>query len=314
LKLITSVTGTLPWNTLDVVDAHNHVWIDPVSGSNPNNPVLNNFNNIARELIDYKKSGGNAIVDCQPGGCGRNGTMLAQLSKISGVAIISATGFHRPIYYSSDYWLWQSNADKITDVFIQEIEKGEQETLESDSPVKSGFIKIACEVTLEKTYQPALHAAAEAARQTCRSIEIHTEKGESAREILSFFVNLGVDPHQIILCHMDKRPDIGLHCELAQAGAALEYDTFFRTKYQPEVFLWPLILKMIAAGFENQICLATDMAEEVYWTNPANGPGLSSLPVQIRKRLLDEGLNAATVHKLTGENICRILATEIDSD
>jgi 5-phospho-D-xylono-1,4-lactonase len=309
-EFITSVTGNIPWKTMGITDAHNHVWIDPVEQSNPDSPVLDDLDSITAELSAYKLAGGDAIIDCQPGGCGRNGNKLYLLSKLSGVPIISCTGFHRPIYYSPDYWLWKSSAYKITEYFIQEIETGEQETLASENPVKAGFIKIACEETLAKTCQPALLAAAQAARLTGKSIEIHTEKGQAASEILAFFIEQGVDPRQIILCHMDKRPDTDLHRELIRSGAALEYDTFFRAKYQPEKFLWPLINKLVEDGCENNICLATDMAESMYWTSLGLGPGLQAFPSLVRQRLLDLGLPAEVVKKLIGGNICRILANE----
>jgi 5-phospho-D-xylono-1,4-lactonase len=309
-EYISSVTGNVPWKTMGITDAHNHVWIDPVEQSIPGSPVLNDLDSISTELSAYRLAGGGAIIDCQPGGCGRDGNKLILLSTISGVSIISCTGFHRPIYYSPDHWLWQSSADKISEYFIQEIETGEQETLGSENPVKAGFIKIAGEETLAKTCQPALLAAAQAARLTGKSIEIHTEKGQAASEILAFFVEQGVDARQIILCHMDKRPDVGLHRELIQSGAALEYDTIFRTKYQPEKLLWPLINQLVKDGCENNICLATDMAESMYWSSLGLGPGLQAFPSLVKQRLLDMGLPTEIVKKLIGGNICRILANE----
>jgi len=65
---------------------------------------------------------------------------------------------------------------------------------------------------------------------------------------------------------MDKRPDIGLHQELAHLGVLLEYDTFYRPKYNPSENLWPLIEKNGNTGHADRIALATDMAEaELYY-------------------------------------------------
>ena len=36
---------------------------------------------VTRELQQYKAAGGGAVVDCQPGGCGRNGRILPQLTQ-----------------------------------------------------------------------------------------------------------------------------------------------------------------------------------------------------------------------------------------
>jgi phosphotriesterase-related protein len=307
---ITSVLDNLLPSDLGIVDSHNHVWIEAVSGTKLTNPpVLNQYEKILSELKDYKQAGGEAILDCQPGGCGRNGSILAELSKASGVAIIACTGFHRPIYYSPDYWLWQSTSDQIAAHFIEEIKWGLKETQHRATPISAGFIKIACEDSISKTYQPGLLAAAFAEIQTKKIIEIHTEKGQQAAEILDFFIKLGVDPHQILLCHMDKRPDVGLHQELAQAGAALEYDTFYRVKYAPEKYLWALITKMLEIGYEDRICLATDMAESIFWKTMGKGPGLDYFPSQIQARLIGMGFPGQAVRKIMGKNIARLLAS-----
>ncbi len=314
MRFLISVTGPIPWNSTGITDAHNHVWINRVPGGCSSNPVLDDFRAGIRELTEYRNAGGGAIIDCQPAGCGRNALRLHQLSRSTEVVIISATGFHRPLYYPPDYWLWKTDTDRLTRFFIKELQVGEEETLNSDSVVKAGFIKVACEETLTKTNQTALQAAGQAAKQTGRSVQIHTEKGHSAEDIVSFFIGLGLSPNQLVLCHMDKRPDIGLHKELSKSGVALEYDTFFRSKYAPETNLWPLIQKMIDSGLEDYICLATDMAEAAQWTSLGSGPGFASFPGQIRSRLLSQNLPESTVRKLTGENICRILSVEIESE
>src|SRR5512133_2560801 len=92
---VLSVTGPVDPVRLGVTDAHNHLWIDPVAGSAPGSPVLNNPAAILEELRAYRAAGGGAIVDCQPGGCGRNGAALFELSRDSGVTVVACTGFHR---------------------------------------------------------------------------------------------------------------------------------------------------------------------------------------------------------------------------
>jgi phosphotriesterase-related protein len=128
---------------------------------------------------------------------------------------------------------------------------------------------------------------------------------------MRFFLDQGVLPGQIVLCHIDKRPDAGLHKELASAGISLEYDTFFREKYNPHENVWPLISRMVADGFADHLCLATDMAEAIYWSNLGKGPGLTAFPTVIRRQLMEIGLDTPTLEKLTGRNIARILAREL---
>jgi hypothetical protein len=50
------------------------------------------------------------------------------------------------------------------------------------------------------------------------------------------------------MCHVDKRPDVGLHRELARAGVLLGYDTFGRPKYNPDQGVWQLIPALVAGN------------------------------------------------------------------
>jgi phosphotriesterase-related protein len=304
---VESVTGVIPLEAIGICDAHNHLWIEKVEGNQLGSPILNNFDPIKNELIYYRRSGGSTIVDCQPGGCGRDGRVLKQLSLDSGVQIISVTGFHLPKYYPSDFWLYQASADQAKTYFISEIKRGLVETLQLKTPVKAGLIKIACQSRFQDTPQALLEAAADTCLETGIAIEAHTEKGSEAEIFVDFFLGRGVPAERLVICHIDKRPDFSLHHDLATTGILLEYDTCYRPKYEPEKNLWPLIQKMIAAGLENSIALATDMAEIELWSLFGHGPGLGGFLTIIGPRLKDLELESS-LDKLLGGNIASRLA------
>jgi len=303
-----TVQGPIPYERLGITDAHNHVWIDPIPGADPGSPVLNQFDLILAELVEFRDRGGGCILDCQPGACGRDGNKLLQLSKASGVNIVACTGFHRKKYYAPDYWLWQANAGKVYDFLCSELEQGLVETLDTPSPVRAGFIKVALEAAWADCPLAALEGAAQAARKTGAVVEIHTEKGALAERACIYFADMGVAPHQLVLCHMDKRSDSGLHQALARFGVLLEYDTFYRPKYHPEANLWPLLEQMVACGYSDRIALATDMAEAELYHSIGVGLGLASLPGEIREKLQAKGIPDAAQKQLLGTNIARRLA------
>jgi phosphotriesterase-related protein len=307
-RTVNSVLGPVSPETLQVVDAHNHVWIESIAGADPAAPVLNQFDLIEKELVSYRQAGGDGILDCQPGGCGRNGNRLRELAERSGVTLFACTGFHRQKYYAPDHWLFSAPVEKIENQFSQELEQSLEECRNAEQSVKAGFVKIALEATWHETPQAALEAAAEASRKHQALIEIHTEKGALAEKAAVYFVDRGVRPAQIVICHIDKRVDFGLHTELAKFGVTLEYDTFFRPKYAPEMNLWPLIRKMVDAGFGDHLALATDMAEAEMYSSIGAGPGLASLPAIIRTKLKNLGISEEIVQKITGKNIARRLA------
>lgn len=302
-----TVLGPVQFNQLGITDTHNHVWIDPVVGADPHNPVLNQRIGILLDLLEYRQAGGGAILDCQPGMCGRNGLALTDLAQDSGVRIIACTGFHLKKYYPHDHWLWKSDSQTIADFLIGELDHRLIETPES-SPVRAGFIKIALEAEWEHILPAMLEGAAYAGEKTGAVIEIHTEKGCLAEKIVTFFEAAGIPPSRLVLCHMDKRADIGLHGELAKAGVLLEYDTFYRPKYLPEQNVWPLIEQMISRGLSPRIALATDMAEAASYHHLGGGPGLASLPGKIRTRLQQQGYSENIIQQVLGGNIASRLA------
>jgi phosphotriesterase-related protein len=307
VPVVMTVLGPRPLEHVGICDAHNHVWIDVVPGAAPDSPHLNDSAQILTELVEYRLAGGNTILDCQPVGCGRNAIHLYELSRASGVNLVACTGFHRQRYYASDYWLWQRTADEVSQYLIREFAQGLEETRNQAQIVRPGFIKFACEIDLAHTPQPALEGVAFAAATTRTAIEIHTEKGGDAENIVRYFLDHDVSAHQLILCHIDKRPDFGLHSSLAQAGVLLEYDTFYRAKYAPQHNLWPLIEKMIFAGLSSSMALATDIAEE-NMRRSAGGPGFVGFLTIIRAGLADRGISPGVMKSLLGGNIAYRLA------
>jgi 5-phospho-D-xylono-1,4-lactonase len=305
---VCTVLGEIPYQSLGIADAHNHVWIDPIPGAAPAAPVLDQFDKLNAELKLYRAAGGESLLDCQPGGCGRNANRLFELSHASGVHIIACTGFHRRKYYASGHWLFKTDAEQVAQYFSQELTSALEETRDQPKPVRAGFIKIALESVWNASFQPGLEGAAVAAAQADSLVEIHTEQGRLAEKAAIFFEDHGVSPDRLVLCHMDKRPDTGLHMELARFGVLLEYDTFYRPKYAPESRLWSLIDTMVEAGFSHRVVLATDMAEAAMYRTIGDGPGLASLPTEIKMRLVKMGISESPIQQMLGGNIARRLA------
>lgn len=305
---IMTVTGPVEASPAGVVDAHNHVWIEPVEGAAEGAPVLDDFAAIAAELGDYRRAGGGMIVDCQPGGCGRSGLAMRALSISSGLPIIASTGYHLRKYYPTGYWLFDAPPERAHAYFLEELNIALQETGEDKIPVEAGMIKIACEAELENCPQGLMEAAAAAGRQSGAAVQVHTEKGADVERIARFLLDAGLPAKRLILAHMDKRPDLALHSSLAQEGILLEYDTFYRPRYNPESGVWPLIKGMLAAGLDGSLALATDMAEMQFWRRLGGRPGLEGMLLQIIPRLRRMELSELTIRKITGDNIAHRLA------
>jgi len=308
-KKVKTVLGEIEKNELGITDAHNHLWISKQALEIASAPVLDQRDKIVNELVAYRQLGGGSQVDCQPGGAGRDGNHLRFISQASGVHVIACTGFHLKSYYPMSFKLWKMDIDQAVDHFLNEIQEGLEESRHT-KPIFPGFIKIAVGETLNDSPQDLMEAAFIASKESGLLIEMHTEKGACVEDFLTFFEHLGLEKDRLTICHIDKRPDPGLHIELAKEGYLLEYDTFFRPKYQPEVNLWPLLSKMVNAGFSKSIAVATDLADSTMWNSMGGGPGLVGFIEIIKRRLDSEFNDPIIVNQLLGGNISNRLAID----
>jgi phosphotriesterase-related protein len=300
MKLQT-VTGLAPVEAVRLADAHTHAWIEPPLGAETR-LELHDFDAIQAELADFKQAGGTLLVDCQPGGCGRDARQLRQLSDKTGLLITAVTGFHQRKYYPPDAYIWTASAEQAATFFIEELTVGMAET-----DILAALLKIGYEGVIEGQTRVLMEAVAEASRQTGAGILFHTEAGKNVEALLPFFEERGVAPARLYLCHVDKRPDFGLHRELAEAGLLLGYDTFLRPKYQPETGVWPLLRSMVGAGLRGHVAIGLDLARASMWRFGGGELGLLALPNQIIPRLRAEGFDDQTIVSLTAQNIARFL-------
>ena len=68
---------------------------------------------------------------------------------------------------------------------------------------------------------------------------------------------------------------------------------------------------MVAAGLEQQVVIATDMAEAAMWSHLGGEPGQTAFINQIMTRLQTIGFETQTINRLMGENIANRLAYPI---
>jgi 5-phospho-D-xylono-1,4-lactonase len=301
VRPVQTVLGPRDGDTLHVVDAHAHLWI----GAGPDgSPRLEDEELALRELRELRSAGGQALIDCQPGGCGRDGAVLRRMMEASGIAVVAVTGFHLRRHYLPDTGPW-ANPGGALEVFAGELREG----LAEEPAARAGVVKCAwtgagdCERAL-------LDAGLEAARREGAPVLVHTERGEAVERLCELVVDAGVAPGRVQLSHVDKRPDHGLHLELARAGFVLGYDTFLRPKYRPDEGVWPLLDALVREGLWRQATLGTDLADSAAW-HAAGGPGLRALPLDVVGRLRRAGVEGAALRALAGGNAVRLLERRV---
>ena len=123
----------------------------------------------------------------------------------------------------------------------------------------------------------------------------------------------GVPPASVMLCHMDRNPDLYVHRALAARGAYLQYDTPSRIKYQPEHLVVNLMRDMFDAGYGERILLGGDMARRSYWVAYGGGPGFDYLLRSFTPRLRAEGFTDAELELIWHHNPVRWLTAALPS-
>lgn len=311
MTIFQSVTDPVEVDAVRLADGHAHVWIAPPEGVTPEVRLdLTDSDAIQAELNDFRAVGGTTIIDCQPGGCGRNGNRLAEMARATGVHITATTGAHQQKYYPPKHWLWAASSEKAAAFFVEELTVGMHET---GGTIRATTIKIGYEGIIDEQTRTVMDAAAEASRRTGALILFHTERGNNVEALIPFFADRGVAPDRLYLCHVDKRPDVGLHRELARAGVLLGYDTFARPKYDPDRGAWRLIQTLVADGLGTQIAVGLDMALSAMWRHYGGQPGLCFLADYVIPRLRAEDVPDTIIRQLTATNIAQHLAWKQDT-
>lgn len=303
---IETVTGPIFPSELGFCHSHEHLFIAP-GVSEKINPALriDNPEKTQDELRLFKNLGGKSIVDAQPIGCGRMATNLVNASQITNVNIIASTGFHKLIFYPFDHWIWDLDEDKLTDIFIFELEDGMYVKADFSYPKKcirhkAGIIKTASDNEgITAPYRKLFRAAGRAAKVTGSPILSHTEMGKHAFDQIKLFTSEGLDFDQIILCHLDRDlKDLAYHKEVAQTGVYLELDTIGRVKYHSDLEEVRFIIKMIEWGFQDKILLGLDTTRNRL-KSYGGSIGLEYIKNEFIPLLLSYGVTKEVIEKFT---------------
>lgn len=310
-----TVLGDITADGLGMVYSHEHLIISGGKEVEKNNALrLDSVEKACAEVAEIKARGIATMVDMLPVDCGREPLLLKQISEQTGINIIACTGFHKPMYYDDIHWFYRYDEDTIAKLFIEEIESGMDEYSYAGPVVKrmeakAGVIKVASDYhNMKPVTQKLMRAAAQAQVMTGAPLVTHTEMGTYALEQISLLTRMGVDPKSVIICHLDRNPDIYYHKEVAATGVFIEYDGASRTKYWPDNVIANLIGDMVASGYGDQILLGTDFALKTYWKAYGGGPGLTYLVDRFIPLLKKAGINEKTVNAFMIENPARAFA------
>lgn len=308
--IIRTVVGDIRPNELGRTNVHEHLL--------QRSPLLpgEELDDIERslaEVVELRDSGMDALIELTTIGIGRDPHGIAEIARRSGVNIVLATGIHRQAHYPPEHWIHNVDPSQYVRWFMQDIREG-CDAADYAGPNaqptnnRAGVIKVGTGYwSISPFERHVLDAAAQAHVETGAPIVCHLELGTAAWEALGILSATGVPHSRVLLAHVDRNPDPGLHTELAAAGAYLGYDGMARYKYRPDSVLLDCLLKVAAAGRADRLTLGGDVARRSLFRAYGGMPGLAYLPTRFIPRLR-EMAGKELVHTILVSNPARFLA------
>jgi predicted metal-dependent phosphotriesterase family hydrolase len=290
LPAVRTVLGDISPADLGVCDAHDHLFLR--SAALPG-PPLDSRSAASAELRAFASAGGRAVAQWTPIGLGRRLPALATLAQTTGVHIIAATGLHQAVHY--DETILAELRTDLAERFVIDLDRG------------AGMIKTAGAFHhLDSHARRVMTAAAEAHHATGAPIGVHLEGGTAGLDVLDLLCGkLDVPPDHVILGHLNRSPDTGIHRRLAAAGAFLAFDGPSRTHHATDWRLFDALTALIDAGHLGQLLLGGDTTA----ATAQSSPGMPFLLTGLRPRIEREfGPEAAA--KIFVTNPALAFATE----
>jgi len=313
MQTVNTTFGQIPGDRLGRINVHDHIIID--GAGNPHIPEDFNHTDvrlITDELNAWKMAGGGAIIDSSPIGSGRNVLLLDQVSRAAGIPLIVSSGFHKSSYYPAEHWLFSASETKLSEILIDEYEKGvlldDQHPDTSDrGQTKAGILKIGVDSQgITPWITKIISAIGSVVGKTDVNIMIHTEPGVPFEAFLKSLASHHIPPSKVMLCHMGKSLDTQLFERLAQAGYYLEFDEMVRPA-PPLAQLARAILTLFEKGYGEHVLFAGDLARRSYWKCYGGQPGLAYLMTGMKSDLLALGFTPEMLDQIWIENPRRFL-------
>lgn len=315
--MINTVLGAIDSDRLGTTLVHEHILFG-YAGWHANDTITP-FNReecikiSVNALKELKAFGVTTFVDATPNDCGRDATLLKEISEKSGVTIICSTGLYTETEGGSAYFKFRVlvSGDAISEIhelFAKELTSGIGTT-----GIKAGVIKVGTGHGQITQYEEmVLKAAARAQKETGTSIMTHTDGGTMGQEQIDILTAEGADPKRIAIGHICGSSDINYHVSLLQKDVYIAFDKlgmeYFPTD-QSDTVRKACIIELIRRGLTNKILLSHDSIR--WWLGKQFiTPSPSHIFLNIIPALKKEGITDEQINTMLIENPRNFLAGE----
>jgi len=199
---IMTVNGWLDADKMGITLTHEHVMVDFIGADSTGYHRWNRDSVVLRALPyleELKAYGCKTFIDCTPAYLGRDPVILQNVSKKTGMNIVTTTGFYGA--FNDKYipeFAKNMSAEQLSDAWLKEWNEGIEGT-----GIRPGIIKIAVQgdSVLSDFHRTLVRAAALAHLGSGLTIVSHTGPGSPAFEQLEILKSEGVSPEAFIWTH-----------------------------------------------------------------------------------------------------------------
>ena len=274
---------------------------------NRDNLYLTDLGEAIDEVMEFKRHGGQTIVDVTSIGLGRDPHALQQVSQATGLSIVMGAGWYQKQFHPAD--MDSRTIEELTDVIVRDIVVGAQGT-----SVRSGIIG---EVgingnPLTANEMKSIRASARASRITGAAISFHVGgRGEEKFTVLEAVAEEGADLRRVIMGHSNSiADDLPFMKRLLERGVFIQFDTLGRPNGRlggvDDGKVARGIVELIEAGYADRVLLSQDVCNKIQ-LKKYGGTGFSYVLENFLPALRDLGVEEEDIHKMMVENPVRAL-------
>ena len=315
--VIRTVLGDLPAGDLGRCDYHEHLF--QVSPLLPGDE-LDDESASTREAASLHDAGFDAMVEATPTGLGRDPAAVARASHRTGLTVVHVSGAHRDEHYAPGHWVLDSDVDDLVRRFRADVrdglpardgyDRGPAAVGPLGGVVRAGMLKAGVGYWRISPFERrVLTAVAVVATDTGASVMVHLEGGSAAWEVLRALSDNGLGPDRVVLAHIDRNLDAGLHAELTLAGAYLGYDGMARHREAPDSAVLDCLERTAQTGDPSRLLLGGDVARRTRYRAYGGIPGLDYLSTRFLPRVA-ERLGPEMTDALMVRNPARLLTLD----
>jgi phosphotriesterase-related protein len=297
--IIMTVKGPIASSEMGISLIHEHVMVDFIGADSTGDHRWERSEviDVTRPYLEQiKRLKVETFVECTPAYIGRDPLLLKELSDVTGLNMITNTGY----YGAADNKFlppqaFSETADQLAERWIQEWENGIEGT-----GIKPGFIKTGVNNgPLTPVHVKLITAAAITHKKTGLTIASHTGPAIPAFEQLEILEREEVSPEAFIWVHAQSEKDGNFHVKAAQRGAWVSLDGLNDSNMED-------YLIMVKNLKEHNLLHRTLLSHDAGWYSPGEKNGGNFRGYTI---LFEKFIPLLVQEKFSEEEIQQLLVT-----